>query len=109
MDTDEYLSYPLLLFFLFDFVQKWRFHHDKESYIGTYTFLLSCAVSSNYPDIVIGIYFLLSKTSTIGNIFFLGTQIFFFCPFVLDLNALDTPILGRSLHLDIMHPTLPQK
>ena len=85
----------------FLFLQKWRFHHGRKSDIGAYTFLLSCVASSYCPGTMIGICFLLLKTSTTRIILFFGTQIFL-GPFLLSLNALDAPILGRCMHMDAM-------
>ena len=77
---------------------KLQFHHAWGSGIETYTFLLSCFVSSHYLG-MIGISFLLSKTFAIGIILCLGTQIYL-GPLMLVLNALDVTFLGKSLHLD---------
>ena len=79
---------PTLVISSFLFPPKVMVPLGIESGIGTYTFLLSCAMSNHYLGTMIGVSFLLSRTSATWIIFSLGTQIF--CdPFLLVLNALD--------------------
>ena len=58
LGVNTYLTYSSYPFF-FDFLWKWLFHHDRELDIGTYTFLLSCVVSSHCLGTMINICFLL--------------------------------------------------